>query len=253
MQRSQTEFPMDPGLRDRHQYMRIPQATIDRTDPIMQYQLLINIDATGVSNIKSANQTVTICKQVTSWIASSSETQASRVAAGGTGMPAIAWLAFQPNTSNTITWNDSYFVYASDTPLIAGNTIVETFQKDAMIGYMYALTNGQFTASPSTTQPTSINIDNQQENSLNFGLMQQATINGISPLSPTATNCVPVLFNEEGYFYPTETVLIFLSSTQTGGTAIPFIPSGALPVTLTSQDPSVTVAFNDSTNVFYQP
>jgi hypothetical protein len=63
------------------------------------------------------------------------------------------------------------------------------------------------------------------------------------------TSAVPVLFNQAGYFTPSNQISIFLSSASNNGTLIP-PPINAL--TLAVDTASAVVAFNDQTHSFFQ-
>ena len=82
-----------------------------------------------------------------------------------------------------------------------------------------------------------------------FGLAQQALVNGVSLIAPI--NALPLLFNEEATFMPTETVSIFLSSYAGNGVPLAGVPTNALTIELTPQTPVASVGFNDATNAFY--
>lgn len=204
----------------------------------MQYQINISIDDAGLQKIYSAGQFVTLVKSVVSNPTSPST------------LP-VAWLSFQPLEENQITWIENYYLYATTTVLQSGATIVMTSQTQApaQLGWIYDFAQGQFS---STQEPgNTFNVSNQmQSGSFNFGLAQQATVNNVSTFAPL--NAVPVLYNQQASFTPQENISIFLSSFSNNGTVISQVSGNALTVTLTSQQPSANVGFNDSNNTFYQ-
>jgi hypothetical protein len=162
----------------------------------------------------------------------------------------IAWLAFQPLANNQITWGESYYLYATTTPLENGATIAMTSQtgQPAQLGWTYTFAQGIFTGASGTG--VTFNVNNQMSSpALSFGLAQSATVNNTATFSPL--NAIPVLDNEIASFTPDETVTIFLSRYSTPGTVMSQIPSGALTFSLSSQSPTATLGFNDSTNTFY--
>ena len=164
-------------------------------------------------------------------------------------MPTVVWLAFTPFQNNTVSWDDTYSVYGTGTSIVTGNTISINSTESAMLGFLYTISGGTFTAAPYSNGISTFNIANQQSSSYNFGLTQQATINGEKSIN-TPVNCIPVLYNQQAMFTPSETVYIFLSSCATGGVFIPIQPSSALAVPLTKKQ-SATIEFNDATNSFY--
>jgi hypothetical protein len=211
----------------------------------MSYSLTIKISQSSLQNIYNANQTVSICKVITSFVSSADVTANAK---SGT-TPTVVWLAFTPLENNTVNWDDTYSAYVTGTAIVTGNTIFINSTKSATLGFLYTFSGGAFTAAPYTAGQDTFNIANQQSN-FNFGLAQKATINGTS-LPSTPLNCIPVLYNQQAMFTPSEAVYIFLSTCSAGGTFIPILPSTALTVPLTSKKPSVTIGFDDTTNSFY--
>lgn len=204
----------------------------------MQYQITINIDDAGLKKIYQAQQYVTLVKNVI----------ANPLSSGN--LP-IAWLSFAPLETNQITWTENYYMYASTTELTAGATISMTSQSQTEVqqGWVYTFAQGQFNGSPAAG--STFNVANQTATGeFTFGLAQQATLNNVSTLAPL--NAQPVLFNETATFTPTETISVFLSSLADNGVILSQVASNALGLTLTSQDPSANVGFNDSSNTFFQ-
>lgn len=202
------------------------------------YQLNINIDQTGVSNINSSSQFVTIVKSVTSSLV-------------GGNLP-VAWLTFSPLETNVVSWVENYSLYATTQQLSAGATITMTSQSAGTVqsGWVYTFQNGIFSGASGTG--STYNLSNEMSNySFTFGLAQQASLNGGAPmLAPL--NAVGVPYNEQASFTPIESLSIYLSSFSNNGVVISQVAGNALPVTLSSQSPSATIGFNDSNNTFYQ-
>jgi len=203
----------------------------------MQYGLNISIDSTGLSRIYSSGQAVTIVKSVVSNPVS-------------TGNLPVAWISFQPLQENAVTWVENYNIYATTTLLSAGATIVQTSVTGTPVqtGWTYTFGQGQFTGATGGSTLT-FNMSNQQQGSFNFGLSQQATVNNITINAPL--NAIPVLYNEGATFTPQENVSIFLSNSVNNGVVLSQVASNALSVTLTSQNPTANIAFNDANNTFY--
>jgi hypothetical protein len=203
----------------------------------MQYQVNVTIDDTGLQNIYSANQYVTLVKSVLS----------NPMPAGN--LP-VAWLAFQPLEGNTITWVENYYIYATTTTLQSGATIAMTSQTadPAQLGWIYTFAQGMFTGASGTGD--TFNVNNQMSSQgLSFGLAQSATVNNTTTFAPL--NAVPVLSNENASFTPEETLSIFLSSYSDNGSVISQVASNALSFSLSSKSPTANIGFNDSTNTFY--
>lgn len=196
------------------------------------YSLTMNIDAAGLSAIYHAAQRVTLVKSV------------------GSSPSNVAWVSFDPFQTNTVTWTENYVIYGTTSSVEAGASLVMTSQSagPAQTGLLYVFQNGQFTVAPGG-EPGSFNVENEQANGINFGLGQTAKINGTSVLAPL--NAVMVNENQTASFTPIETVSVYLTSIENNGVVISRVASNALVVTLTSQSPSATLGFDDTSNTFF--
>jgi hypothetical protein len=203
----------------------------------MQFQLNIQIDSAGVTQIHENAQFITIVKNVNS----------NPLA---TGNLQVAWLSISPFKTNQITWEQSYFMYATTTQLQAGAKITLTSTTDAAVqlGPIYEFFSNLFHP---TTQgaPNTYNLLNSGEQSLTFGLAQEATVNGTTVMSPL--NATRVGNAQSATFTPIETVSIYLSSFSNNGVVISQVAGSALVVQLTSQKPVANIGFNNATNSFF--
>jgi hypothetical protein len=205
--------------------------------------LEIQINSAGLSEIYNAGQTVTLARQV------------DQVVDAVTSFPieagqfVVAWLAFAPLQNNTVSWAEEYYCFATTTPLIMAEVIEMNSQSGAamQVGSVYAFTQGQFVAYPSSGN--SYVVYNAMAASYGLGLAQQATVNNLHAFAPIAVD--PVLSQEAAYFAPEELVSIFLSSAQEGGTIVPF-PINALSLTVEPGDTGIVVGFNNQTSSFFQ-
>lgn len=202
-----------------------------------QYQLNFSIPAASVAQINAANQFVTLVKSVNN-------------GQGSSTLP-VAWVSFSPLTVDTVTWIENYSVYASSTQLQAGATIVMSSTQAAQTGMLYTFENGVFTGGPGgVSNIFEVSNQNTLSGSFNFGLAQQATINGVVTTAPL--NSIAVLYNEDVTFTPIETISVFLSGYQNNGVVMSSVTSQACVVELTSAAPSASLSFNASNNTFYQ-
>ena len=211
------------------------------------YELDISIDANAVSNIVQAGQAVTIVKAVTCFVMTTGDTRAKTTQNYAT----IAWLQFQPFENNTVTWTETYQIYASNTVLNTGTLIQQLSSTQVQLGWVYKFERNTFNGSKSCDQLTTYNLKNEQGTTFNFGLSQQAIVNG-SQSAFAPLNATPVLNNQQATFSPLETVYIFLATYCGDGVVISRVPGQALALTLTPQTPvAKNIAFNDLTNTFY--
>jgi hypothetical protein len=201
------------------------------------YTLAIQFDNNGLDTVNAAGQLVTIVKSVDS------------------GTP-VAWVAFNPMEANTVTWTETYSVYASNTQ-IQNNAKINTLStQTAAGGNVYTLAGGHFdNGNPNSGLPaTQYGVYNNDPaftvghvQMITSGLYQGAVVNGQSTQSPLNAAAVPYL--ENGYYTPIEIVQVFVSSIQNNGLVISEVISNALTVDLTSQV-SQTIHYNDASNQF---
>jgi hypothetical protein len=160
------------------------------------YTLNIDIDSTDLQAIYAAGESVTIVKQ------------------SPTG-PSVAWVAFLPFEANTITWTDSYALYASNTGVQGGAVISQLSNVAASPGLKYPFSNGNFGPGvpDSTLPPNTYETNNQMSafSTLTFGLAQSVQVNGTAqPNNPINAQTVPL--NQTATFTPYDNITVFLQS-----------------------------------------
>lgn len=207
----------------------------ERNENMTQYTLNIQFDDQGLKQVNAAQQKVTIVKQVPN------------------GSP-VAWVLFEPEETNVITWEEIYSVYASATNIQNGATIVTSSTAPASGGNTYTFKASQFGAGVPGINATDMAVYNQDAaitidgvEEITSGLYQGATVNGGASASPL--NAVPVLYNETATFTPIETIQVFLSNYENNGLVITDVISNDLIVTYTT-NPSQSIYFDDATNTF---
>jgi len=200
------------------------------------FTINLSIDAAGVDTINANSQFVTLVKSVGS--------------TKGDKTP-VAWITVAPFETTKITWEEEYFIYATDTALQGGATIQLTSQttEPAQEGFTYTFKNNVFDQATGTGDTYNA-VNESPSNDLSFGLAQPASINEALP-SVAPLNVVKVLSNENVAFTPEETISIFLSSNTNNGSVLSEVTSGTIPFTLTSQTPTANIGFNDSNNTFF--
>lgn len=200
-----------------------------------QYSLAIKFDNAGLAALHAAGQLVTLVKSVQG------------------GSP-VAWVSFKPMESNTVTWTESYSVYASSTLVEDGAQISTQSTQPANGGNTYKFDSGIFSSGTPGLPPTQYGVQNADPDfkigstaMVTSGLYQGAVVNGQSTKSPL--NAVGVLYSETGKFTPVEKVQVFASNYQNNGLVISQVSSEALLVDLTNQADQ-TIHYNDATNQF---
>ena len=199
----------------------------------MSYQIVTFIDANGLQRILSAGQKVALVKTV-------------KGSASPGNLP-VAWIAFSPLIRSEVMWQADYDIYATTTQLQPGAEIIETSRTSgARPGSIYTFQNGQFTGDPGSGD--SYTVRNEQPGGFNFGLTQQANVDGRSIMSPV--NAVPVLQSQQVSLIPEETVSVFLTSFGNSGVILSSVPGNALEVNLTAQNPTATLQYSQATGSF---
>ncbi|MCM2438566.1 hypothetical protein HGO34_02390 [Agrobacterium vitis] len=186
----------------------------------MKYSLSLTFDTDVLANIKAAGQTVAIAKTV------------------GTGAPNVLWLTIDPFQSNTIEWEEDYWIYASTVNVSNGasiNKLTEVTPGPALDGGYYDLNEnsifGPFRKNNSvfpvaTGSYAAINnMSYEQYPSLTFGLSQTALVNQtlqerkpISAQTVLATQSVRMTPFTEVYLwlqseYKSQTIITEISGT----------------------------------------
>jgi hypothetical protein len=120
------------------------------------------------------------------------------------------WLQFAPFETNTLTWEDTYGVYASpdpvqqETPITASSTLFA-----AQSGVVYPFANNVFGDAEGSIDPAFYAVYNLSGETLTFGLLQQAVINDHT-MAPTPVNAVSYPYESVASFTPTDTISVFL-------------------------------------------
>ncbi len=174
------------------------------------FNLNLDIDAQSLPLIRSAQLRIMLAKPV-----------------GGSGPLNVIWQSFDPFGSNTVTWDEEFGLYASDTKAENGATIRKmSAQEPAVDENYYSFTAGATFEGPfrdPRVGPGQYAAQNSMPNvsydSLTFGLTQAANVNG-KPVPGNPLNAVTVLPNNFVTFTPITTVFVWLESNQSSATVI---------------------------------
>lgn len=206
------------------------------------YSLNFTMNPDAVGAINDAGQLVTIVKHVDS----------ANKSAGD-----VAWLTFQAAQSIQLSWQESYYLYATNQSLEAGATIKQSAQttNPALSGYQYVFNAANLFVNPAPGfAQGSFNVNDQAgRNDWKFGLAQLANISTNPRLTkPVPLNAVKVLNNEIVTFVPRAKVSVFLQSYDDNGIVISQVKSNALTVELLSTEASASIGFSDADNAFFR-
>jgi len=182
----------------------------------MTYTLTVTVNPTSVAQINAARQFVTVVQSVQSYVASMPMSSMLSSTFATTPSLEVAWLAFSPFPSNTITWSPAYSLYATLAAPVNGVVIQPVATQPAQQRLTYPFLNNGFGA-PVSADMDGYFVQNLQ-GSMTFGLALTATVNAVAQ-AVAPINSSTVLNNQTGWFTPQTSVAVFLSTTSANGTA----------------------------------
>ncbi len=188
----------------------------------MDFQLDMSIDTQDLRTLKAAGMRIVLAKPV------------------GSSSPNVVWISFDPFEGNVVNWTEEYGLYASNSQLISGASIVKISSAPfpAQDGKYYSFRSDATFYGPNTGGDIpslgSFRVFNEmpstQYPSLLFGLMQSARVNGkTAEFRPLNANVVPSGTNAT--FTPLTTVHVWLQSNLVSGTVLVDVTSKVTIVT----------------------
>ncbi|XXY13460.1 hypothetical protein WME88_34900 [Sorangium sp. So ce216] len=201
------------------------------------YQMNFTLDTTSVGDINNAKQFITIVKSV-----------------GGGGDSTVAWLTFPAAQAIQVTWEEQYWLYATNLQYQAGAKINSQAitTSPVLASNLYTFNPDQLFSSAQLQTPNgSFQVDNQiGNNKWQFGLAQMASVNGSATPTAVPLNIVPVLNNQHVSFTPEVTVSVFTQMLSNNGVVISEVTGNPLTVNLTSAASSANLGYDDGTSTF---
>jgi hypothetical protein len=171
-----------------------------------------------------------------------------------TGNPTVAWVVFEPLEANVLTWVEQYGIYASETNLTNGMTIVQesTVPCPAILGDVYELLPGGYFSAPSPgTDPNGYQVQNnynQPDSYMTIGLTQDASVNSLA----TGANPVSAANTPHGSMadmMPYASVVLWIGSTVPSSTVFTSVTSPQTAVSLLDNAPQ-TWGFEAASETF---
>ncbi len=177
---------------------------------MVEFALNLQIDSPDLNNIIGAGQNIILAKPVDS------------------GTPDVIWLSIFPFPNTTVTWEEEYGLYASNTEVREGAVITQISSSPcpALPQHIYPFNpNVQFgppqldTGLGSGTYAAENNVSASRFPSLTFGLHQNAMIHGnLTDFQPV--NASKVLSTQTAQFTPFTTVFVWLQADIVSRTVI---------------------------------
>ena len=208
----------------------------------MNYSLQLNIDPSDLDVIKNANQKITLMK---------------RTAEGSAN---VIWLTIDPFQSNTVNWNEDYWIYASNTVYSEGATIRKLSETDpgpAQDGMLYTFANNNFSNPakdpnvPSGTFAANNQVAYQQYPSLVFGLAQSAQVNEL-PVDRKPISARPVLATQQIEMTPYTIVDVFLQGKFQSETIVTNVSGSIASARFGGSVTEISMTYSPTVGVFVQ-
>lgn len=172
------------------------------------------------------------------------------------GIPNVAWIVFRPLIGNTMTWEEKYGIYASNSDIINGAQLTQMSKTEypAADGKSYALTAAGFFGPPTTGgTPASYTAVNEYNNLpkgyLTFGLFQDAQVNGATATG-NAVSAAPVIYNSTAVMTPFTTVYLWIQSQVKSNTVVTNVTSPMTEVIFGGTITDVSLAYDASSGKF---
>lgn len=165
----------------------------------------------------------------------------------------VSWVAFKPWAKNTITWQEDFAVYASDSEIQGGANIAKLSDKMAASGVLYKLADGAIQAmGPGSDLPDNAysirNCEDECEG-ITVGLAQSVSVNGRA-YANNPINAVYVPLGQNVIMQPLESVSIYMENDVRDGMVITKLKSDALTITY-DEETEHTISYNPQTGQFY--
>ncbi|HET9627680.1 MAG TPA: hypothetical protein VFP84_40260 [Kofleriaceae bacterium] len=191
---------------------------------------------------------------LTRFLASGSNVVVAKPNAGG--FPNVAWVVYRPLISNTMTWDDKYGIYASNSDIINGAQLTQMSQTEfpAVDGKNYVLNSAGFFGGPSSGgEPGSYSAVNQYNNLpkgyLTFGLFQNARING-QEVSGNAVSAAPVIYQSTAVMTPFTTVYLWIQSQVKSNTVVTNVTSPMTEVVFGGSVTTMSLEYDSTSGKF---
>lgn len=201
-----------------------------------KYRLNIKFNDQDLKTIYKANEKIVLVKHT-----------------AGESASQVAWVCFRPFMNNTIDWETSFALYASNTEVQHGAKISKLSDLAATTKVMYSFEQGVF-QKPELAAAIGENtyaVRNQMEeyDGLTFGLAQDVQVNGVG-IENNPINAVFVPYGQAISMTPIEKVDIYLKNDINDGTVISHVATIPLTVSFEENEVEHTIAYNVATGFY---
>ena len=200
------------------------------------YTLNINFNNDQLEAIYSTNSNIIIAKP------------------SGGDSPNVAWQSFKPLQSNTLTWDEQYGIYVSNSSVEHGATLdqLSSTSIGAAMNMLYTLEPSGIINGPSTGgAANSLALLNSYDNKdyMTVGLFQDATVNGTQIIG-NATSAAPTLLASTAIMTPFTTVYIWIQSQVESNSVVTTVTSPMTPLVFGGGVNELTVQYDTDSGQF---
>ncbi|MBL4705322.1 MAG: hypothetical protein JKY54_12430 [Flavobacteriales bacterium] len=171
----------------------------------------------------------------------------------GTAPPNVVWQSFKPLSNNSISWNEEYGIYTSDTPIQNGATIrkISDTGREVQEGELYtADEHGSIVGPSSNGLQKAYHIQNNSKiQDLTVGLTQNAHVNGVQ-ISANVVSAVSDSISSVAVLSHDTSVYIWLDSLANPNTIVSNIPVSVTKLSFPQGTSSLAVIYNSATGKF---
>src|SRR5579871_6686967 len=172
------------------------------------------------------------------------------------GLPNVAWVVYKPLLGNTMTWEESYGIYASNSEVTNGAQLTQMSKTEfpAADGKIYSLTAAGFFGPPASGGTpgsyTTVNeYDNLPKGYLTFGLFQDANVNGAAAIG-NAVSAAPVPYRSTAVMTPCTTVYLWIQSQVKSNTVVTVVTSPMTEVRFGGSITEISLIYDAQTGKF---
>lgn len=175
----------------------------------------------------------------------------------GQAVPNVAWQSFKALPANTLTWQEEYGIYVSNTEMVHGAQLdqLSSTEIGAIMDQLYTMEpSGVITGPESFDAPNSFALLNEYKNKpyMTVGLFQDATVNGTDIIG-NATSAAPVLLASTAVMTPYTTVYVWIQSQVVSNTVCTLVTSPMTELKFGGGTNDISVAYNSESGKFYTP
>lgn len=169
-------------------------------------------------------------------------------------IPNVAWQVYRPLQSNSITWDESYGIYASTTPIQNGARLTP-FSKSpnpSVESKLYTLEPSGVISGPEDGGfPNAYSLLNEYSSQpyITAGLYQNAVINGLQ-VDGNSISASPTILKSTAAMVPSNDIYIWLQSQVVSNTIVTVVTSPMTRISFGGGVTEVTVAYDSASGQF---